>query len=68
MATLKNIVTDEQHMHTQLTDGLSNKFEVFPNVEKNFKVFIKDRTLPLKLYFLYAKRAIDFNVYLSQEH
>ena len=68
MATLKNIVTDEQHMHTQLTDGLSNKFEVFPNVEKNFKVFIKDRPLPLKLYFLYAKRAIDFNVYLSQEH
>ena len=65
MATLKNIVTDEQHMHTQLTDGLSNKFEVFPNVEKNFKVFIKDRSLPLKLYFLYAKRAIDFNVYLS---
>ena len=68
MATLKNIVTDEQHMHTQLTDGLSNKFEVFPNVERNFKVFIKDRSLPLKLYFLYAKRAIDFNVYLSQEH
>ena len=65
MATLKNIVTDEQHMHTQLTDGLSNKFEVFPNVERNFKVFIKDRSLPLKLYFLYAKRAIDFNVYLS---
>lgn len=55
-------------MHTQLTDGLSGKFEVFPNVEKNFKVFIKDRPLPLKLYFLHAKRAIDFNVYLSQEY
>ena len=67
-AELQNIVTTEENMHFQLSDGLSQEWEVHPNINLNLKIKVKDRTLPLVLTFYYAdEKRKDLTLYYSPE-
>jgi hypothetical protein len=55
-------------MHYKISDGLSNELEVFPDINMNLKVKLKDRSLPLKIYFYYLDDSRkDLNIYYSME-
>lgn len=34
-------------MHYKISDGLSNELEVFPEINMNLKIKLKDKNLPL---------------------
>jgi hypothetical protein len=66
LAKLNNIVQTEDTMHICLNDGISNDLEVFPGINLNLKVKIKDRCLPLTISFLYYdERRKDLTVFTS---
>lgn len=68
-ARLQNIVTTDESMHKLLSDGWSNWFEIYDDIDMFMKVRIKDRDLPLNLSFQYSSelKRRDVTIVLSHE-
>ena len=67
MARLQNIITTDDTLHQQLSDGMSKEFEVYDEINLYLKVRIKDRELPCKLAFFYdsCTKRRDLTIYYS---
>ena len=67
-AQLKNVVTSEQSLHQEFTDGFSGPLECFPKVPLYLKIRVAERTLPLKVKVIYENdRTRDLTLWMSCE-
>ena len=55
-------------MHTQLFEGMSNEFELFPDINLYLKIKLKDKVLPGFMTFFYSQeKRKDLTIYTSRE-